>query len=61
MINGLKLNNSDETFETGDKTAMFEFSHAATSQISALTDYRYIGHIPNNYVKFNCDDAGTNC
>ena len=61
MLKGLKVNVTDATFDTGDKTAMFEFSHPATAQTPALTDYRYIGHIPNNYVKFNCDNDGTNC
>ena len=61
MLKGLKVNVTDATFDNGDKTAMFEFSHPATAQTPALTDYRYIGHIPNNYVKFNCDNDGTNC
>ena len=61
MLKGLKVNVADATFENGDKTAMFEFSHPATEQTPALTDYRYIGHMPNNYVKFNCDNDGTNC
>ena len=61
MLKGLKVNVTDATFENGDKTAMFEFSHPATAQTPALTDYRYIGHMPNNYVKFNCDNDGTNC
>ena len=61
MLKGLKVNVTDATFATGDKTAMFEFSHPATEQTPALTDYRYIGHMPNNYVKFNCDNDGTNC
>ena len=61
MLKGLKVNVADATFDNGDKTAMFEFSHPATEQTPALTDYRYIGHMPNNYVKFNCDNDGTNC
>ena len=40
---------------------MFAFSHPQTEQMKATTDYRYIGNIPNNYVKFNCDNDGTNC
>ena len=61
MIKGLKLNNSDANYDNGDKTALFEFEHPATVQTPALTDYRYIGATPNNYVKFNCDNDGTNC
>ena len=61
MLKGLKVNVADATFATGDKTALFEFSHPATEQTPALTDYRYIGDDPYNYVKFNCDNDGTNC
>ncbi len=32
---------------------MWTFSHPATEQTEALTDYRYIGSNPNNYVTFN--------
>ena len=32
---------------------MWTFSHPATEQTEALTDYRYIGTDPNNYVAFN--------
>ena len=32
---------------------MWTFSHPATEQTEALTDYRYIGSNPNNYVSFN--------
>ena len=32
---------------------MWTFTHPATEQTEALTDYRYIGSTPNNYVKFN--------
>ena len=35
------------------KKEMWTFTHAATEQTTALTDYRYIGADPNNYVKFN--------
>ena len=35
------------------KNQMLAFSHEATDQTDALTDYRYIGANPNNYVKFN--------
>ena len=28
---------------------------------NGITDYRYIGNAPKNYVKFNCDDNGSNC
>ena len=35
------------------KKEMWTFTHAATEQTTALTDYRYIGANPNNYVKFN--------
>ena len=35
------------------KKEMWTFTHEATEQTIALTDYRYIGANPNNYVKFN--------
>ena len=35
------------------KKEMWTFTHEATEQTTALTDYRYIGTNPNNYVKFN--------
>ena len=35
------------------KNQMWAFTHEATEQLKATTDYRYIGANPNNYVKFN--------
>ena len=35
------------------KKEMWTFTHEATKQTTTLTDYRYIGANPNNYVKFN--------
>ena len=35
------------------KAEMWTFSHGATAQTSATTDYRYIGSSPNNYITFN--------
>lgn len=35
------------------KKEMWTFTHEATEQTTALTDYRYIGADPNNYVRFN--------
>ncbi len=35
------------------KKEMWTFTHEATEQTTALTDYHYIGADPNNYVKFN--------
>ena len=43
-------------YEDGDTGEMYTFSHASTAQTPALTDYRYIGNNPNNYVYFNCTD-----
>lgn len=48
-------------YNDGNKTEMYMFSHEATEQTGALTDYRYIGNSPNNYVSFNCDNDGKNC
>ena len=41
------------TATTDQKNQMWAFSHEATEQLKATTDYRYIGKNPNNYVKFN--------
>ena len=35
------------------KKEMWTLTHEATEQTTALTDYRYIGADPNNYVRFN--------
>ena len=40
-------------YTDGDTGEMYTFSHPATTQTGALTDYRYIGANPNNYVTFN--------
>ena len=41
------------TATDAQKKEMWTFTHDATEQTTALTDYRYIGADPNNYVKFN--------
>jgi len=48
-------------YTDGVTTEAYTFNHEATAQTPALTDYRYIGASPNNYVEFNCDDNGENC
>ena len=48
-------------YTDGVATEAYTFEHDATEQTPALTDYRYIGASPNNYVYFNCDDNGENC
>ncbi|MBQ9318766.1 MAG: hypothetical protein IJR82_03970 [Bacilli bacterium] len=48
-------------YTDGVTTEAYTFEHGATAQTPALTDYRYIGASPNNYVEFNCDDNGENC
>ena len=35
------------------KAEMWTFSHDATEQTEATTDYRYIGSSPNNYITYN--------
>ena len=49
-------NPANTEYNTATKGKMFAFSHEATYQTPALTDYRYIGDNPNNYIYFNCDD-----
>ena len=51
-----KANAEDLDYDTAtdaQKKEMWTFTHDATEQTTALTDYRYIGADPNNYVKFN--------
>ena len=43
-------------YTDGNVHEMYTFNHEATEQTPALTDYRYIGNNPYNYVYFNCDD-----
>ena len=40
-------------YTDGNTGEMYTFEHPATTQTGALTDYRYIGANPNNYVTFN--------
>ena len=40
-------------YTSGDKGEMYTFDHDATEQTEALTDYRFIGNVPNNYIYFN--------
>ena len=51
-----KANSEDLDYNTAtddQKNQMWTFTHEATEQLGATTDYRYIGANPNNYVKFN--------
>ena len=41
------------TYTDGNTHEMYTFSHDATTQTEALTDYRYVGSDPYNYVTFN--------
>ncbi len=42
-----------------DNPSIEEFTHEATSQTPALTDYRYTRANPNNYVYFGCEEDCT--
>lgn len=49
-----KTNSIDVTnYNDGNTGEMYTFDHEATEQTPALTDYRYIGSDPYNYVEFN--------
>lgn len=51
-----KANSEDFDYNSAtdeQKNQMWTFSHGATEQLGATTDYRYIGKDPNNYVVFN--------
>lgn len=56
-----RSNNQEITkYADGNVQQMYTFNHVETIQTGSLTDYRYIGDIPNNYVYFNCtDDSDT--
>ena len=54
-------NDPDAVYSNETKDKMFVFEHAQTDKTSALTDYRYIGDDPKNYVNFNCSSDGTSC
>ena len=43
-------------YTDGNTSEMYTFNHEATEQTPSLTDYRYIGDDPDNYVYFNCTD-----
>ena len=54
----VKSKANDESLDYNNATSeqrkeVWTFSHPATEQTTALTDYRYIGSNPNNYVTFN--------
>lgn len=54
----LKTNSkSITTYTDGNTHEMYTFDHEATEQTPALTDYRYIGNVPYNYVKFNGNET----
>ena len=54
LIKKANPENLDYNSATDDqKNQMWAFTHEATEQLKATTDYRYIGANPNNYVKFN--------
>ncbi len=51
-----KANKEDLDYNSStdeQKKEVWTFSHETTDQTTALTDYRYIGKDPNNYVSFN--------
>ena len=55
--NATKPVNTEYNSET--KGNLFAFTHGEGA--NQVTESRYIGDAPNNYVKFNCDNGGTNC
>ena len=46
-------------YNADTKGNMFTFSHTVNG--NTVNETRYIGDAPKNYVKFNCDNDGTNC
>ena len=52
-------NEAGAEYSATTKGNMFQFSHTVNG--NTVNETRYIGDEPKNYVKFNCDDDGTNC
>ena len=52
-------NEAGAEYNATTKGNMFQFSHTVNG--NTVNETRYIGDEPKNYVKFNCDDDGTNC
>jgi len=52
-------NPANTEYNATTKGNMFTFTHGEGA--NAVNETRYIGDEPKNYVKFNCDDDGTNC
>ena len=52
-------NPANTEYNATTKGNMFVFTHGEAP--NQVTETRYIGDAPNNYVKFNCDNDGTNC
>ena len=52
-------NPANAEYNATTKGNMFTFSHTVNG--NTVNETRYIGDAPKNYVKFNCDDDGTNC
>ena len=52
-------NPANAEYNATTKGNMFTFTHGTGE--NAVNETRYIGDEPKNYVKFNCDDDGTNC
>ena len=61
LLSKVNVENTQYAQGSEESHQMYTFSHPATEQTKALTDYRYIGNDPYNYVDFNCDDNGNNC
>ena len=52
-------NPANAEYNADTKGNMFTFSHTVNG--NTVNETRYIGDAPKNYVKFNCDNDGTNC
>ena len=52
-------NAANAEYNSETKGKMFTFSHTVNG--NTVNETRYIGDATKNYVKFNCDNDGTNC
>lgn len=44
---------SIQEYNAGEKGEVYAFRHEETDQLGEITDYRYIGNTPNNYITYN--------
>ncbi len=59
FFSGIMLNNYIISL-SGTNAGIEKIDHASTEQTPSLTDYRYVGSNPDNYIYFGCSENCTN-